>query len=634
MTDQIVKYIIAADSAQAVAAMKDLELQTKKTTTGLASTGARMSNIGRSLGVVGRAMSTYVSLPLAALGYESIKAATSFQSATDLLRTQAGASAVEVTKIRTALEGLSGKVVQSPEELAKAMYPIASNGLRGAAGLNALTAAAKGAEVGNAGVTETANALAGALKAGLPDIHSASEGMSVLNAIVGKGKTNLAELTASLSTGILESAKQVGLGFRDVGAALDVFTRRGVPANTEATRLRLNLQQMADPKGAALKALAKLGLSQLTLAQDMHKPDGLITALQDLRSHLSGLSKGQETAILGEGFGGARGSANMVALLQALPEMEKIRGELNKKGAAQLNEAFGITQRSNVVKVKEAIDGLKVALIKIGEVLTPIVIPAFTKLAKVAREGLEWFTKLPSPIKTAAVYFGGLLVVVGPLLVAFDSILRAGGSLVTMLAKLGPAAGAAGAEVEGGGLVAGLMGLAEAVGPLLAAGAAAYGLYKAIGAVKSFLTPGGGGRARTPAGRALQHFHQPSEFTANTGGALAMLGGGPSRVNFGALAPGSAAEANYLKEHAGYLGPTTLGGKAAAETAEGRAFREAIARRNEQIVIHNKIDLDGKTVAESTSKHFRDHPTGAAAKWNAESVNRTAKSEASRGSHG
>ena len=634
----VVKYILSGDNVSALRAMEGVERQSKKTATALEATGTRMKNVGAAMGGVGSVLTRYVSLPLLGIGVLSVKAALSFSHSMDLIRTQAGGTAAEVKKMESAILNLSGHAVAATtQELAEALYPIRSAGFRGAEGLRVLKAAAMGAQTGQAGVVETADALTSVLRSQVKGVKGATDAIALMNRTVGLGKMRLSDLNSAIGTGILPVLQRAGLGWTDYGAALDLATRRGIGASEFTTKLKLSLNQLMAPSGIALTAMRKIGLSQFALADDLKKPQGLLTALEDLKAHLAPLSPEEQSLALSNMFGKSRGSANMALLLGGLSEYKQLLKETGggkESPIAQFMKDFGISNQNEAVKMKKAIDSLKDSLVSIGKAILPVVVPLFTKLAKIVQVGAEWFGKLPKPVRDAGVYFGMFLVVAGPMLIFFDRLLTSGGNVLTMLGRLGPAAGAAGAEVEGGGLATGLLGLASAVGPLLAAGAAALALYEAVKHLKEFFSSGSGA-AHSPAARALKRLHQPSEFQGATGGALRMLAGHtPNAREVYGIAPGSAGEASYLKEHAGYLGPTSLGGKAAAETAEGRAFREAIAHRNEKIELNAIIQLDGKTVAEHTMKYVRDHPTSPTAKWAAEAVNRTAKSERSRGSHG
>jgi TP901 family phage tail tape measure protein len=623
-SNRVVRYIITGDSAGAVKAMKETEVAANSVGSKLEATGSKIKTLGSGMSSFGRKLS-YLSVPLLAVGGYSIKMAMDFQTSMTQLRTQAGASAKELKYLEAGALKIGPKVAEGPTELAQALYPIRSVGLQGKQALEALTAAAKGSQVSGAGLTETSEALSGALRTQLSDVHSASGAMSIMNGIVGLGRMHLDELNAAMTTGILPTAKNLGLGFRDVGAALDAMTRQGIPAQAEATRLRTNLTKFSAPTGAALKALRSIGLQQYTLANDLRKPNGLVTALRDLHDHLMRVSKDEQGLVLSKAFGGAKGSANVVGLLNALPEMEKIRGKLNEYGEKQLNSAFATRQANASFKLAQALDAGKAALVSFGQTLIPIVIPALLKFSKLVIGGIEWLKKMPKPVKDVVVGFTLLLAVGGPLLIFFGHIISAMGSVIGVAGKfatilstrLGPAvksltkvlpgfgaaAGEAGTEASGG-----IAALLPEIAALVAAAAALVAAYEAIKKLKEYFSSSNGA-AHSRGAKALKHLHQPSEFQAATGGAKALLSGHINRAALAGIAPGSYGEAQYLKEHPGVLGKTEARGGGEVSAAASRAIEKRIRERNERIEIHNHIHLDGKEVARSTATHTRNDPT-------------------------
>src|SRR5580693_5485708 len=192
-SNRVVRYIITGDSAGAVKAMKETEVAASKVGSKLEETGSKMKTLGSGMSSFGRKLS-YLSVPLLAVGGYSIKMAMDFQTSMTQLRTQAGASAKELKYLEAGALKIGPKVAEGPTELAQALYPIRSVGLQGKQALEALTAAAKGSQVSGAGLTETSEALSGALRTQLSDVHSASGAMSIMNGIVGLGRMHLDEL--------------------------------------------------------------------------------------------------------------------------------------------------------------------------------------------------------------------------------------------------------------------------------------------------------------------------------------------------------------------------------------------------------------------------------------------------------
>src|ERR1039458_10123178 len=218
---RVIRIVLTGDSAGLQKAFVDADAAGVKAETSM----QKMQSAGRGMSSVGRSM-TMAAVPLVALGVYAVKTAATFQASMTMIRTQVGASAGEVTNMSAQILKLAPKVGEGPNALAQALYPIESVGLRGAAALNALTAAAQGAQVSGASLTDTANILAGTLRVGFRDVHSASEAMSILNATTAQGKMRLQDLNNALATGVSVEAKRAGLGLRDIGTAMAAMARQ------------------------------------------------------------------------------------------------------------------------------------------------------------------------------------------------------------------------------------------------------------------------------------------------------------------------------------------------------------------------------------------------------------------------
>src|SRR5205085_389911 len=111
-----------------------------------------------------------------------------------------------------------------PEELAKALYHIESVGARGSRALNILRVAAEGAAVGHANLEASSSALAGTMRVFHVPASQAASVMAELNAVVGACNMRMEDLNKAIGTGLLPTAAALGLGIKDVGAALAIMT--------------------------------------------------------------------------------------------------------------------------------------------------------------------------------------------------------------------------------------------------------------------------------------------------------------------------------------------------------------------------------------------------------------------------
>src|SRR5262245_9999562 len=189
---------------------------------------------GTKMRTAGGAMTKGLTLPILAIGAAAVKTSLDFDHAMHQISEQAGASAGEVEKLRGKVLELGKTSIYSPKELADALFHIESVGYKGAKALHVLDSAQKLATVGNADLEQTTYALVSALDTGVKGTKSLSKTIGTMNAIIGAGDLRMEDFTAALSSGILTTAKQVGISLKEVGAGMDVLTAQGIPAQKAA----------------------------------------------------------------------------------------------------------------------------------------------------------------------------------------------------------------------------------------------------------------------------------------------------------------------------------------------------------------------------------------------------------------
>lgn len=402
-----------------------------------------------------------ISLALVGVAGAGLYMAAKFQQATTQFNTQAGASLAQTKKLRDGILDMAASVGQTPDQLAGGMYHVVSslNNLIPAAQrtrveLGVLKAAAEGAAVGNSNMTETTYALSGVMNAlGQKTIPQAQRTMAELNAIVGAGDMHMQDFVNAMSTGIVPAARTFGVSLKSMGAAMDVLTDSGIPAEQAATRLRMGMTMMAAPtkmatgilqtlgltskqaisdQQAMAATLEKAGVSTTQLAADMRQPDGFLVALQDLKSHLeaAGLSAEGAGAVISRAFGGARSGTAIEALYNNLA---KLQGKFKQVG--DTTDTFGAkwkqTQETLIFQWHQVEAAVESFLVRIGSGLTPVVEGAITVL----RSMVDWLGQN----KTAAEVLGGAIGVLGSVAIASFVTARATafvGSVGKMLGSL------------------------------------------------------------------------------------------------------------------------------------------------------------------------------------------------------
>jgi TP901 family phage tail tape measure protein len=355
------------------------------------------------LAAAGKVAMAALAVGVAVVGYESVKTAAKFDQTMELVHTQAGAAQSEVDSLKKSVLDLAPAVGIGPEKLAEGLYHIESTGFRGKAALDILTASAKLAALGLADLDTVTFAMSGVMSVGMKDIRSAADATNYLNTIVGMGDMRMDKLAAAIGTGVLPSFKAAGLGMTDFGASLAVITDNSTNADEAATRLRMTVSMMAAPTGKAKEALASIGITSTQLAEDMRKPNGLLIAVMDLKTHLeqSGKTASEQNAIIAAAFGGGRSSGAIHTLLEESDRLKSKYGQLGTEAtrAAKADEAWKAQQQQFSQQMHQLGAEAQVLGVKIGEWIIP-------KLQASA----SWLAKHIGVVKIAAVVIGAVLV--------------------------------------------------------------------------------------------------------------------------------------------------------------------------------------------------------------------------------
>ncbi|HET9109680.1 MAG TPA: phage tail tape measure protein [Ktedonobacterales bacterium] len=212
----------------------------------------------------------------------SVKMAGDFQTQLTQLVTGAGEAQSNLKLVSDGVLQMARDTGTSTKQLTNGLYMIESAGFHGQAGLDILTAAAKGAKVGAADLGTVADAVTTVMKDYGDTGITAAQATNTLVATVANGKTHMQDLAGALAN-VLPSAQAAGVGLNDVMAAMAAQTAAGVPAADAATHLRQLLIALEAPSSAARKALQGVGLTTDQVATMMKT--NLPGALQLIEQH-------------------------------------------------------------------------------------------------------------------------------------------------------------------------------------------------------------------------------------------------------------------------------------------------------------------------------------------------------------
>lgn len=337
--------------------------------------------------------------------------AAKFQADLALIHTQAGDTTADLKKIAGALEVMATEVGFGPDELAKSLYHVESAGYRGAAALNMVKQASELAKVGGANLESTTQAVIAAISAFGDRGLTAASAIAILNATVGAGDMRMEALAVSMGTGILVAARNVGLSFKDVGAAMATLTDNATPPEEAATRLRMTFSMLGAPTHKAAEALKTIGLSSTDLAADMRKPNGLLLAVGDLKKHLedTGMTAIQQNAVIARAFGGGRSSAAIETLLSEFDRFKDKYGAITK-GAKGFQQAWEDTQKTTQFQTQQMEANIK----DLGTIAGMALLPMTNQLLGFAMPTLKNFAVfMAGPGQSSIASFGDHAKAVG-----------------------------------------------------------------------------------------------------------------------------------------------------------------------------------------------------------------------------
>jgi TP901 family phage tail tape measure protein len=449
---------------------------------------------------------------------DAVGAAVTFQSQMEKIRTQAGASQADVSKLSSAILSLKG-AQQGPNELAAAMFHLKSVGLDNANALKALKAASDLAAVGGANLEDTTNAIAGAWRSGVKGAQSFGQAAATVNAIVGAGNVKMQDLVDAIGTGILPSARAFGVSFRSVGAALALMTDEGIPAVNAATRLRMSLSLLGAPSAAAEKQLQSIGLTGLKLANDLRSPGGIVTAISDLKSHLesAGLSASQQAQVLSRAFGGGRSSSAILTLVNNLEVLRRKQVQVND-GISKFGDDVAAQKQTAEAQFHILQANVETLGVSIGNLLLPVAVGFSNLLRTTLVPALGFLAKALTGAGAGSKILRDSLVAIAGTFAAVKTINLIGAGVTALTAKWAKLALIFRSTRDAQAAGQGISGLAKTVGALvskqgLAAGGSAA-LGGAIGGLSLSAVAGGAAVAGLAAGLGVYIYSTRNSITA------------------------------------------------------------------------------------------------------------------------
>lgn len=456
MPERVLRVVLVGDE-------RDLTRAVGKSKAELSGLAGSFQKNGQRMVRTGQTLTRNITLPVVAAGAASVKLAVDFDTSMNHVQALTGASAKQTEEWSNQILDLAPNLGAAPNDLAKALYFVASSGAKVNQVMPITVASAKAAAAGMGDAETVAQLLTSAMNAYGPKALSAAKATDILTAAVKIGKAEPEELAAEMGK-LIPNAQAMGVSFAEAATLTSELTNTGLDAATATTALRNVIGKIIAPTAGATKELNKIGLSVSDLQTEV-KTKGLLATLQDLSDRVHGNRQAMH-----ELFPDARGLTAVFALTgqngdaaaKALDKVEHSTGALDK--------AFKTAQHGPGFQLHKTLAELEVDGIKIGNDLLPVV----GRIAHAVGEAADAFSHLSKGEQDAILVAAGIAAAAGPILTMAGNMMKLAVAL-KLVGTRAPVA-AAGMEATEGAAA----GSAAAIGPLvplLFAAAAGYELW-------------------------------------------------------------------------------------------------------------------------------------------------------------
>lgn len=382
-----------------------------------------MRQTGRRMEEVGRDLTTKVTLPLAAIGGAAVQAAAAFDNTLRKTAALTSMTTEETFGLSDAVRELGIQYASSGRDAAEALFFIATPSLTVAQTMDVLKESLKGAVIGLGEAKSIALGSVGAMNAYAKTGLTATRATEILAAGVKFGRFEAQELVPVLGrlTGI---AAAMGISFEDVVGTLAALTLTGSNTYEASTQLSAIMSSLMGTSEDGEKVLRSYGLSLEALRKTAAQPGGLIQVFRELEAATAGNIEKLEDVF--PNIRAMRGVMNALAQDSAVVD-RAIRGVRDSTGL--LDKAFKTFADAPAYQIKVAFAELKDALISLGQVLVPTVVPAFKQVSAVIKRLVEQFAALDPEMRAFIVTSAALAAALGPVLLVLGSVVKILGAL-------------------------------------------------------------------------------------------------------------------------------------------------------------------------------------------------------------
>ena len=416
--------------AETTQKLKDLEAQAEQSATALqkiAAAGGKLKDIGGKVSGIGKDLTTYVTVPLAAAGAAGVKSFADVDKTMALANKTMGNTADQANTLNDAMKDAAANSTYGMSDAANATLNFARAGLDAEQSAAAL-APAMNLAAGEGGDLDTVSA---GLVATINGFHGSFEEAGTYADVFASACNNSALDVNSLSSAMSVAAPifaSAGYKVNDAALYMGVMANNGIEADKAANSLKTGIARLVSPAKDGAEMMEQLGIS-ITNSDGSMKDS--VTVQKELHDAFANLSESEQIAAASAIFGKNQ-MAPWLALINTAP------GDVNELNAS-LAACGGTTQDmadtmmngfgGSIEKLKSSIDVLVYSL---GQALAPTIQSVINFL-----QGLvDKFNALSPAEQDLIVKIGLFAAAIGPVLLIVGKLMSAVGTIMTVVPKL------------------------------------------------------------------------------------------------------------------------------------------------------------------------------------------------------
>jgi TP901 family phage tail tape measure protein len=348
-----------------IAEIKEFLARMKEAEHGLGKVGDKANYTKEKMGALGQKMATGVLAGVGGTMILATKFAYEYQASLEKIGFQANVSEEEMKRLHHAVLETSSATATSAEIIANAYLSVEKAGIKGAAADEMVTQAAKLAKVAHADLNQTISAGIVIQQLGIAKGMNSVQMYDALYGAIKNSKLSLDDLTGVFQGKAALAISNYGLKLGEVAGVAGVFKKANMDAGAGMAGLQLALGKLTTRNAKANDTLKTVGLTQAQIAADLKKPNGLVTMLGDLATHVgkSGLPLQQFL----NGLVGIRGAQGVGFLIKQIDTLKSMSGE----GGVSVKNAFAEWLKNPEGALENFKTVAKNTLIGLGDLLLP-----------------------------------------------------------------------------------------------------------------------------------------------------------------------------------------------------------------------------------------------------------------------